>query len=116
MNYSKGVQPYKGHDNHLRKQPNAYGAVEGQAPQNLEDIVYATNNKGYEFRALDKDRFDKFLNGPADDPEAFAFAKLAIEEAVRSGPISRDYDFWRGVQQEDSQTKRKYNRVAGSGD
>ena len=101
-----------------RSRPTAYGTVEGQPPEDLEDIVFATNAHGYEFRALqepdDKGKFDKILIGKIDDPEAVAFAKAAIEEAVTKGPITRDYDFWRGVRQEDSQGP--YNRVARPSD
>ena len=74
-----------------------YGKVEGETPEDLEDLAYATNNKGdNQFRELDETKFDDILSGKTpEDREAFAFAKLAVEQAVRYGAMTDQFDDWK---------------------
>jgi hypothetical protein len=40
-------------------------------------------------------KYHDILSGKIDDPQAYAFAKFALEEAVRYGPRTRDADTFR---------------------
>jgi hypothetical protein len=60
--------------------------------------VFAKNNFGRDvFPATNTTTFDDIVTGKIDDPETFAFAKLAVEQAVRYGPGARNVDASRTV-------------------
>jgi hypothetical protein len=65
--------------------PGYYGTVNGRKPQNLTDIVFARSG-GNQFVAAGNQKFNNYLSGKPEDPEALALARFAIEQAVRFGP------------------------------
>jgi hypothetical protein len=78
--------------------PGYYGTVNGRKPQNLTDIVFARSG-GNQFVAAGNQKFNNYLSGKPEDPEALALARFAIEQAVRFGPETNQFDAWRGVVQ-----------------